>query len=70
MHPGGGADEGVSPGRRGCGSAVVLGGGVVLLILTVSLWNSGMPSPLRAAMIAMTGLALFLGLAGLIGTRR
>jgi hypothetical protein len=70
VHPGGGADEDVSSGRRGCASAVVLAGGVVLVILTASLWNSGMPSPLRAAMVAMTGLALLLGLAGLIGTRR
>ena len=67
MQPG---DEDVSSGRRGCASVVVLGGGVVLVVLTVSLWNSGMPSLLRAAMVAMTGLALFLGLAGLFGARR
>jgi hypothetical protein len=66
----GGADESPPTGQRGCASAVVLAGGVVLVILTLSLWNTDMPPPLRAALVAMGALALFLGLAGLIGARR
>ena len=70
MHTGGSGDGNASPGGRGCGAAVVLGGGVVLVVLTASLWNSDMPTPLRVALVVMAGSALLLGLAGLLGARR
>lgn len=63
-------DENVAPGLRGCLSVVALVGGAVLVVLTVGLWDSDMPSPLRAALVVIDLAAVGLGLAGVVGSRR
>ena len=73
MYPGGGANQhppdpgrNLSPEARGCLSLVVRLGGVLLVVLTASLWSTDMPALLRVGLLVLDASVIALGRAGLL----